>query len=92
MVGNRLDVVVEIRIEMLTTLALIPSALNDVPQVWNHARSNEGLSTVVEVNSPRFTGSACEDIKHVPRRVVTPDRSVNRNSLRVRCSRLPTLE
>src|SRR5688500_9681863 len=34
-IGDRLDVIVRVRIEMLPGLTLISSALNDVIQVWN---------------------------------------------------------
>ena len=44
MVGNRLDVVVDMRIEVLAGLPVIAAALNHVKEMRDHTRGHEGLA------------------------------------------------
>ena len=56
-VGDRLDVVVGVRVEVLARLALVAAALDDVEAVRDDAGLDERLAVVVEVERP--TGCSC---------------------------------
>ena len=56
-ISNRLDVFECVGIEVLTALPVIASPLDHVPQVRNDAGGDEGLATIIKVNTPRVTGS-----------------------------------
>ena len=92
-VGDRLDVVVGVGIEVLPGLPLIPAALNHVIQVRNHAGGEEGLAVVVEIDAPGIAGAVGEDFEFVPRRVIAPDAGVDAARDRRRgVPGLPTVE
>ena len=55
-VGNRLDVLKRVGVEVLAPLPVIAAPLDHVPQMRNHAGGNEGLALVVEVHAPRIAG------------------------------------
>ena len=78
MVGDRLNVVVGIRVEVLPGLALIAAALNDVIQVRNHAGRDEALAVVVEIDAPGIARAFGEDFERVPRGMIAPDAGVER--------------
>ena len=84
MIGDRLDVVVGVGVEMLTTLPMIPRPLNDVKRMRNHARLDEGLAAVVEVEAPRIAGALGEGLEDMPRRMIAPDCRVHRDPFRRR--------
>src|SRR6185503_3944847 len=64
MIGNRLDVVEGILIEVLASLPLIPRSLNDVIQMRNDAGRTECLTLIVEVHTPRVTGPPRENVEN----------------------------
>src|SRR4051812_21745893 len=78
MVGNRLNVGVCIRIEMLARLPLVSGALNDVKQMRNDAGRAKPLAMLVEVDAPRIAGAFGENLENVPCRVISPDACVDR--------------
>src|SRR3954452_9852234 len=78
MVGNRLNVGVRIRIEMLAGLALVSGALNDVKQVRNDAGRAKRLAMFIEVDAPRIACPFGENFEIMPRWVESPDAGVNR--------------
>ena len=88
MVGDRLNVVVRVRIEMLARLPLVPAALNDVIQVRNHAGRAKRLAVVVEIDAPRIARAFGEDFELVPRRMIPPDGRVERDAIGIRRARL----
>src|SRR5262245_28920818 len=88
-VGDRLDMVVGVGIEMLARLALVPAALNHVIEMGNDAGGDEHLAARVEVDSPRVARAVGEDFKVMPQWVVPPDGGVQRDSIGSRGSRLP---
>src|SRR3954447_822986 len=57
MVCDRLNVGIDIRIEMLARLPLVSGALNDVIQVRNNAGGRERLTMFVEVDAPGVAGA-----------------------------------
>ena len=88
MVGDGLDVVVRVGIEMLAGLALVAAALDDVVKMRDDAGGDEHLAARVEVDAPGVAGAVGEDLEDVPRRVVAPDAGVDRHALVVRRARL----
>ena len=87
-VGDRLDVVVRVRVEVRAGLPLVAAALNDVVQVRDDAGRAERLAVVVEVDAPRVARALGEDFELVPRRMIAPDAGVERHALVVGRARL----
>ena len=90
-VGDGFDIVVGVRVEVLTRLPLIAGSRDDVVQVWNDARRDERVALFVEVQSPRVTGPFHEHFELVPLRMVSPDARVEWRSLVVGSARLADL-
>ena len=90
-IGDGLDVVVGVRIEVLARLPLVPSALDDVVEVLDDARGREGVAVVVEVEPPRVARALGEDFEDVPGRVIAPDAAVERRAVGVRRAGLADL-
>ena len=88
MVGDRLDVVEGVRIEVLAGLPLVAGARNHVIQVRDDAGGRERVAVVVEVEAPRIAGALGEDLEGLPGRVIAPDRAVELLTLGIRRSRL----
>src|SRR5262249_60040676 len=88
-IGDRCDVVVRVGVEMLARLALVPTALNHVIKMRDHAGGDEHLAAGIEVDSPRVAGAVCEDLEFVPYGMVPPDASVDRYAIGSSRSRLP---
>src|SRR5262245_3107770 len=79
-IGDRLDVVIRVRIEMLSRLPFVAPTLNDVVDVRNHAGRYEHLTAGVEVDAPGVARTLGEDFKGVPRRVIPPDSRIDRRA------------
>ena len=75
-VGDCLDVVINVRIEVLAGLTFVSPSLDHMVQVRDDARREKRLAVGVEVNSPGVAGSFEEDLEFVSRRMITPDRGV----------------
>ena len=65
-VGDRLDVVIGVWIEMLACLALVPAALDHVIEMRDDARGDEHLPAGIEVDAPGVARAVCEDFEDVP--------------------------
>ena len=76
------DVVVQ------SALPFVAGALNDVPEVRNHARLDEALAVFVEVNAPGIARAFREHFEDAPRGVKTPDRGIDALPLLLRRARL----
>ena len=76
--GDRLDVVISMRVEVRSRLPLEPTALDDVIQMRNHAGGAERLAVLIEVDSPRVTATVGKDLELMPHRVIPPDPRVDR--------------
>ena len=93
MIGDRLDVVVGVRIEVGAPLPLVAGALDDVEQMRNHAGRQKRLAVVVEVDAPGIAGAVAKDLE---RRAAWDDSARSPAFSGVRCSSgvpgLPTRE
>jgi hypothetical protein len=87
-IGDRLHVVVDVRIEMFSGLALVLRALDHVKEMLDDADGRKGVAVIVEVEPPRIAGAFREHFEHVLRRVKTPDPGVEALALRVWRARL----
>ena len=90
-VGDGFDIVVGVRVEVLTRLPLIAGSGDDVIQMRNDARRDERVALLVEVQSPRVAGSFREHFELVPLRMVSPDTCVEFGSLVVGSARFADL-
>ena len=82
-VGDRLDVVVGERIEMLAGLALIAGGGQDVVEVRDHAGRVEELAARVVIETPRVARPFGEDLEDMAGRVIAPDAGVDLHALLV---------
>ena len=73
-IGDGLDVVVDVGVEVRAGLALVSRARDHVVQMRDDAGGRESLAVVVEVEAPRVAGAFGEDLEDVPGRMVAPDR------------------
>ena len=87
MLGDRLDVVVGVGVEVLAGLTLVAAALNHVIQVRDHAGREKRLALVVEIDAPRIARAVGEDFEHVLRGVIAPDAGIDRRALFVAACR-----
>src|SRR5262245_58853098 len=76
-----LNVAVDVRIEVLPSLALIDSAGDYVPEMGDDAGADQHLSLGVVVDSPRIAEAVSDHLEDVFRRVVTPDAAVDVDAL-----------
>src|SRR5947209_8202535 len=90
-VGDRLDVVVGVGVEMLAGLPLVASAGNDVKDVRDDAGGGEEISILVVVEAPRVARAVGEDFELVANRMIAPDAGVERHPLVGRRARLADL-
>src|SRR5690606_32260624 len=79
-ISNCLNIVIGIRIKMVSALPMISCSLNNMEQVRNDAYRNERLTDIVEINAPWVTAAVCKHLKNVPRRVITPNAGIDRLS------------
>ena len=77
MVRNRLDITIDVRIEMAATLPLIDATGDDVPEMWNHAGRDEQLALGVVIDSPGITETVRDHFKAVLGGMVAPDAAVD---------------
>ena len=64
-VGDGLDVVVGIGIEMLARLPLVPAPLDHVVKMRDDAGGDDHLAAGVEVDPPGVAGAVGEDLENV---------------------------
>jgi hypothetical protein len=83
MIGNRRDVAVDVRIEMLAALALIDAAGNHMPEMRDDAGADQQLSLGVVVYAPRVAETVSDDFESVLRRVITPHAAVDLDAVAV---------
>ncbi len=92
MIGDGVDVVVGVRVEVRAGLPLVSRTLDDVVQVRNHAGRAERLAVVVEIDAPRIAGSFGEDFELVPRGMISPNAALSGIRSRSGVPGLPTRE
>ena len=80
-ITNRLDVVVNVRIDVRAALLVINAALHNVEQMRDHAARRESLTVIVKVKAPRVGESTSKHFVRFSNRVVTPDASIDELSL-----------
>ena len=83
-VGDGLDILVSMRIEVLPGLPLIPTAGYNMVKMRNDAGSDEPLAMLVVIQPPRVTGAFGEDFKLMPQGMVTPHSSIDGNAFVLR--------
>src|SRR5262245_21294101 len=81
MIGDRLNVAVHVRVEVLASLALIDPAWNDVKQVRYDAGGDEELPFGVVFDSPRIAESVRNHFEYILRRVVAPHAAIDLDTL-----------
>ncbi len=86
--GDRLNVGVRVRVEVLARLPLIAAPGMTWYRCGMTQQVEKALPAIVEVDAPGITRAVCEDLELVPRRVIPPDAGVDRRAFFVRRARL----
>jgi hypothetical protein len=87
-VGDGLDVLVGVRVEVLPGLPLIPPARHDVVEMRDDAGGDEELAMLVVIEPPGIAGAMREDLKLMPHGMVTPHAGIDGLALVIRRARL----
>ena len=77
MIGDGLDVVVDVRVEVLAALPVVDAAGDHVPQMRDHAGADQQLSLGVVVDAPRIAEAVRHHLEHVVGRMIPPDAAVD---------------
>ena len=80
-IGNRPNIAVNIRAEMTSSLAMVNTTGNNVPQMRNHAGCNKQLTVSVVINTPRIAESMGDHLKAIFCRVIPPYTAVDISGL-----------
>src|SRR5665213_1763072 len=91
MVGDRLDVIVNVRVVMLSALALVVRALDHVPEMRDHTGFDDALALVIEIHAPRIAGSLGKPLEDMADRMVSPHAAVDVNAILARRPRLANI-
>ena len=89
--GNGLDVIINMGVKMLASLSMKASALHYVPKVWNYAGGNEKLSSIIEVYSPWVTSAPAKDFEFFLGGMIAPYPGVDALTFAISAPGLPTL-
>ncbi len=81
MIGDRLDVGVDVRVEVLPALPVIDAARDHVPEVRDHAGADQQLPLGVVVDAPGIAEAVRHDLEDVLRRMVAPDAAIEVHTL-----------
>src|SRR5262245_28804541 len=76
-IGDGLDVAVNVRVEVLPALPHVDAAGNHVEEVWNDAGADEQLAFGVVVDPPRIAETVSDDLEDVAGRVIAPHPAVD---------------
>ncbi len=87
-VGVGLDIIVSIRVKVLTSLPLVPGTLNNMVHVRNHAYRDERMPIIVEINTPGIAATLGKNLKGMPGRVVAPHARIDLSPLIIGRTRL----
>src|SRR5258706_15088158 len=88
MVRKGLDIIINIRVEVRSSLAVVPASLCDMEQVWNHARFHNALAMFVEIDAPGIARAFAEKLEDMFGGMIPPDARIDRCAPAVRCSGL----
>src|SRR5690606_443059 len=77
-IGDGLDIVVGIGIEVFAALPMVPRSLYHMEEMRDNAYRGKRMPIVVEIDTPRVTRAVREDLKYVACRMITPYARVNR--------------
>src|ERR1043166_5356925 len=82
-IGDGGNVFVGISVEMLACLPFVSATLDHVKEMRDHARFDQTLPMLVEINSPGITGSLGEHLELFASGMITPDAGIDLRSLRI---------
>src|SRR5262245_356032 len=83
-VGEGLDVVVNVGVEVRASLPVKTAALNHVEEMRNNAGFDDALAVFIEVNAPGIAGAFGEQFENVFGGMITPDAGIQACALAVR--------
>ena len=84
--GNGLDVIINMGIKMFPGLSMKAPALHNVPKVWDYAGGNESLSSIIEVYPPWVTSAPAKHFEFFLGGMIAPHASVDALAFAIRCS------
>src|SRR5687768_3612424 len=77
MVGDGLDVAVDVRIEMLSALTVVDASGDHVEEMRDDAGADQELPLGIMIDPPRIAESVGDDLESFPGRVIPPDAAVD---------------
>jgi hypothetical protein len=80
-IGDCLNIAVDVRVEVLPTLPVIQPSRDHVPQMRNDACRDEELSFGVIVNTPRVAESMRNDLESFLGRMISPNTAIDINGI-----------
>ena len=80
-VGDGLDVIVNVGTNVRAALTVIESAWDHIPEVRNDTCGQEDLTVVVEVEAPRIAEAMRDDFEEILCRVITPHTAVDKHAV-----------
>ena len=84
MIGDGLDVIEDVRIDVAAALTVIDAAGDDMREMRDHAGGYEDLAVVIEVDPPRIAEAVPDDFKAILRGMIPPNTTINVVTLKVR--------
>src|SRR5262245_38679788 len=82
-IGDRLDIVIDVGIKMRASLPVVASTLNNVEQVRDHAGLDKALAIWIEINAPGIARSFREHFEHLFDRMIAPHPGVDASAFAV---------
>ena len=80
-VADRLNVVVDVWVDVWLALLVIDAALHDMKQMRDHTAGGEALAVVVEIESPWIRQAPRENFERLSSWMIPPDSTVDELSL-----------
>ena len=75
------NIIINVRIEMLTTLPMINATRHNMKKMRDHTRTNKDLALGIIINAPRVTESMSYSFKSVFSWMVFPNTPININAI-----------
>src|SRR5690348_11452573 len=88
-IGDRLDIVVSVRVEMRAGLPRIARTLDHMEEVRNHAGLDEKIALLAPVHAPWIARPLGKDLEFLLLRMEPPDARIDLHAILVRGAGLP---
>src|SRR5687767_627052 len=77
MVGYGFNIIIDIGIEMLSSLSVVNATWYYMPEVGYYTCTDQQLTFCIIINSPRIAKAMCNHFKAVLHRMISPDATID---------------